>query len=330
MVGNLRASITLLLWFRRLAFVADAARPGSSTFALGRAVLREWRLISVAVFAATVLFASGFAWADIVIDDFVDGLRIDLPEQNTERVVSQSIGDFSALRSVAVNGLRPIPNGFLDIDQTQPSALTVEIPTSTQIPPDGILNVSLVYSLATLPSNGVDLGEGGKNNAVILEFDRLTADSPLSHSRIYVLAMRHRQAGSINTSSSYISTYRPMPQSSHPFSLAFPFDTFQLARGAPIPDFDFSSILELHVLVEPALLDPGLPEQLGFHMILTQIRVDHIVPEPRTVSLCALSMMLCFARYRRFEVHGSSIDRCAANVPGHSLSFADLKKERLS
>ena len=269
-----------------------------------RSRLRFSRLFSATIFAASFLAFPLTAFAEIIIDDFDDDLRIEVPKQNLARVMTENVGDLNAIRSVSINGLRPIPIGFLDINQSRLSALTVEIPALTHIPQHSLLDISLIYTLTTT-FDGVDLTESDKNNAVILEFGRLIADSPLSRSRVYVLAMQRHQVGSINTSSSYISTYSPLPQSSDPFSLVFPFDTFQLARGEPIADFDFSSVRELHVLIQPALLDPALPEQLNFQAELTRVRIGYVVPEPSTaVCLAVYSDMCCWRRRRCFIVHG--------------------------
>jgi hypothetical protein len=237
-----------------------------------------WRLVAFAtILIVGVLLRAYPACAEIIIDDFVDDLHIQLPEQKLERVSRTNIGDLSVTRVTRASALQTDPIGFLDVNQTQPSALTVDIPLTKHTNTDPAVSIGLIYALAP-PLDGVDLTQAGQNDAVILEFDRLTADVSLY--QIYVLATRPTQIGTIHTSSSYLSAFRPIPQSSAPFSLVFPFDSFRLARGGPITDFDFSFISELFVVVELALFDSSLPEVLNFEMALTEVRVGRAIPEP--------------------------------------------------
>jgi len=247
-----------------------------------------WRLLSATTLLGALL-ATVPATAEIVIDDFVDDLRIDLPEDNLDRFLSSSIGDLASTRVMSAGGIQTRPVGFLDVNQSLHSALTVSMPTTMHTGSTPAAWTQLEYAL-TASFGGVDLTDRGANNAVILDVERLSAEIPLS--RIYVLATRNRQIGGINSSSSYISTYSPIPQSLTSSSLIFPFDSFQLARGTPIPDFDFSFIRELDVLVELALFDPNLPEQLSFEMVLTEIRVGREVSEPSTIVYIGLLSML--------------------------------------
>jgi hypothetical protein len=69
----------------------------------------------------------------------------------------------------------------------------------------------------------------------------------------------------------------------------------------PIPDFDFSSIFGLHVLVELALFDPQFPEEIGFQMDLNRIRVGALVPETSAAIDVGLLMFISCAVWSRFS-----------------------------
>jgi hypothetical protein len=252
-------------------------------------------LVLLTLSTCGLLFVAADVAAEIVIDDFVDDLRIDLPEDNLDHFITPSIGDLAATRVISAGGVQTRPNGFLDVNQTVPSALAVQMPTTMHTGTTPAAWVLIEYGLAP-PFGGVDLSETGTNDAVVLEFDQLIADIPLH--RVYVLATDGV------ASSSYINTYSPIPQRTDPFSLVFSFDAFQIARGAPVPDFDFSFVRELHVLVELALFDPGLPEQLGFQMTVTRIRVGTMVPEPSTANAIGWLTIVSYASLRCRSLKG--------------------------
>jgi hypothetical protein len=234
---------------------------------------RPLRVVAILVFGA--LLAPASATARIIIDDFVDPIEIEVPEQNTDRILTDNVGELSAFRAVSINGLLPIPVGSLDIDITHPSALTAEISALTQNPSNPILTINIGYTFTTIPFDGVDLTQSGVNDALILEFDQLSAAVPLRGLRTSVTYGP--------TSAHYISTLAPMPESTDPFTLVFPFDEFRVARGSPANEFVFSNARELGVVVELARINPLLPDQLNFDMVLTEVRLARVTPEIPTV-----------------------------------------------
>jgi hypothetical protein len=260
------------------------------------------RLSAVGILVICVLLAPVHSSAEIILDDFVDGLRIDVPEQDDEWFRAASVGDLTASLSARVISGHTKPFGFLDINLIEPSALTANIPNTMHTNVQPSIAIHLLYSFDPVPE-GVDLSQGGANNAVILDFGFLTADVPLN--LLEVSVRRFTQIGSVNTSTLYTSTFQPIPQSDEPFSLIFPFESFRVARGGEIPDFDFSSIVQLSVFLELALVNPNLPEELNFQMVVKRISVGYVVPEPPTfVGMVVLSILVWSTRYSRVYLRG--------------------------
>lgn len=219
--------------------------------------------------------------AEFVLDDFVDPLRIDVPAQNHVWVDSSDVGYLNANRSVRVNGLRPIPVGFLDVHQSIPSSLVASFPTLTQNPPDPVLGININYELVPVGS-GIDLTQGGQNNALILKFDQLTAAVPLFR---LLVSVTHSP-----TVTRYSKALIPIPQSDVPFQLVFPFEEFAPDRGGPVGDIVFKQASRVDILVELALINPSLPEDLDFQMVLTQVQVGR-VPEPSSSIMVLLFVL---------------------------------------
>lgn len=254
------------------------------------------RLPALAVLAANVLAAPAVIRADIIIDDFVDDLRMDVPEDNWERVLDEGIGDLGGYRTTQVRGLQTDLVGFVDINQTRPSALTAQIPRAERSGSGPFAWVSLDYAFTAF-ADAVDLTESGKNNAVFLTFEHLTAAIPLNELRV-----------SVNdpNASHYSSRLIPIPQNSSPFTLVFPFDTFVHDRGFPSNEFVFANARELDVLFSIARVNPNLPPQIDFELVLTEVRVGRVVPEPSTlVGFAWLAAWSCGLRWRGSVLHRS-------------------------
>jgi len=254
----------------------------------------------------TILWCSLFAplssRAEIVIDNFVDSLHISLPAQKLQTFISSNIGDLSAQRRLAANFFQTNPDGYIDVNQATPGSLVAQIPmtTHTGTLPSGAID--MVYDLSD-PHGGVDLTQQGVNDAIILDFGYLAADTPLR--RLQVSVMRSYVVGSIYSSSSYSSAFLPIPQSNGPFSLSFPFDTFQLDRGAPISNFDFSFIFQIEILVDLFVLNPNFPESPNFHMNFDRVRVGTVVPESSLMyDLIIYSIILLSKRHCRYFPRG--------------------------
>lgn len=233
--------------------------------------------------------------AAIIIDDFADDLRIDVPDQKSEWFLTAGVGDLQASRSARIIGLQTDPSGFLDVDQIEPSTLTAVISETahTNIRPS--LGINLGYTFVYVPFTGVDLTQGGENNAVILTFDRLTAAVPLRGLQVSVTYGP--------TSAHYSSPLTAMPYRNDPFSMVFPFADFRLDRGSPASEFVFSNARELAILVNLALINPNLPEELDFHMVLTDIRIARIPEPPASYLLILMSLLLGFACLRARRPH---------------------------
>lgn len=253
--------------------------------------------LRASVCVAAMLLLMGEGAAEIVIDDFVDAVEIALPQEKDVWKFTNPAGDLGANRSVRVRASRTEPNGLFDIDISNESALTVLMPSTDHTIIEPTLALNLVYDFE-MP---VELTQGGLNDAVILKFDRLTADIELPE--IQVSATQLYFVGSIGSTSRYTSTYSPAPQNTGPFSLVFPFESFRPDRGgSPPKGFDFSAVVRLDVLLTLALIDPNLPEQLDFEMRLNSVRVGQIIPEPSAISslLWIAVVMWCHRSRRQF------------------------------
>jgi hypothetical protein len=198
-----------------------------------------WSAVLTAILAAVACLLCSRAAAEIVIDDFVDPIQIVLPDGRWKSFETSNVGELGATRSVDLY-TDTDPNGFVDIDVTEPSTLTAHIPDADDF---GFIYLKLDYVLSE--SMGVDLTEGYTNNAIVFDFRRLTADVPLSASI---------DAWTTTTSefSLYGSGLYPIPQSTGPFSLVFPFDSFRFLRGDILSGFDFSYISEIGLTIGSA------------------------------------------------------------------------------
>lgn len=251
---------------------------------------RQWStrwLTIAAVLCAGVLLTPAESAAEIVIDDFDDPMQITLPDDAEEFVNTWDVGELAAWRAAFVVTLQTNPNGVVDVDLTEPSTLTATIPDTDNYGSQPSIVLNLDYGLV-VDGTGVDLTEGHTNDAVILDFRKLAAAVP-----IYVVRVEARQniqTATGETSSLYFSDRQPVLQSPQAFSLVFPFDAFRVGRGSEIPDFDFSYICELDVVIKLAHNTPNLPERLGFEMVLDRVRVGRVVPEP--TSLVELAVLL--------------------------------------
>ncbi len=259
---------------------------------------RQWStrwLATAVVLCVGVLLTPADSAAEIVIDDFDDPIQIVLPDQAGESAITWNVGELSAWRSAFVVALQTDPNGIVDVDLTEPSGLTATVPDTDHYGSQPSIVLNLDYGLVS-DRTGVDLTEGYTNNAVILDFSKLSADVPVYE--VSVAARQTLDIGTIQGSSLYVSRLQPAPQSLEPFSLVFPFEAFRVGRGSEIPGFDFSYIRELDVVVKLAHNTPNLPEQLGFEMVLDRIRVGRVVPEPSSLTdlTLLLALLIAFAR----------------------------------
>jgi hypothetical protein len=201
----------------------------------------------------------------------------------------------------------------------QSSALTISIPSTDHITifSEPTLAVNINYILAPVGS-GIDLTQGGKNNALILEFDLFTANIELNRLEVSVT---HGP-----TVTRYSGAFSPAPQSISPFRQVFPFSEFVPTRGG-IVDGVFTEAYGVDILVSLALINPALPEELGFQMVLTEVRIGR-VPEPGSstlilsASVLVVGRSMCLGRTRHAHLH-SGLDNDSGDCGCKRLASAN-------
>ena len=224
---------------------------------------------------------------DIIIDDFDDTASAGggVVEQ-VASAVTENVGPFAFQRTISVGVLAGDVVGEVDANVSTQSHLTLTldeiIPTTS---PSPIVATGLSY-FTGLP-NTVDLSDGGKNNALFLDFKSLDGPPPPGFIRLWLF---DDVPG--NSFAHFIS---PVPTSSEPFTLAVPFSEFQSRGGAPI----FASFTRVYELLIDFQINGyiGSPEDVSWQVVLDRVRVG-AVPEPGSSVMFGGSLLLLMSLAR--------------------------------
>lgn len=227
--------------------------------------------------------------AEFIVDDFDDSVIAKSPESD-EFATTPNVGPLDATRQVRIAWLQGEPDGQLDSNISNPSALTGIV---SRLNPRNQFSrpiVSLQFEYAFSP---VDFTQGGVNDTLYLDFRRLESEIPPS--LLLILIGSHAYLG------------QDIPRSAQPFTVAIPFSSFAPRGGGPgVPDY--TAVRGVEFEIRPSQLAGGGPDPLNFVMELDRVRVgrQQVVPEPH--SLCFLligwfSFATAFRLGRGFRIH---------------------------
>jgi hypothetical protein len=231
------------------------------------------QLLLHAILTGVCLFSPRRSAAEIILDDFDQSVLSTSPPSD-EWAVTQDVGQLHATRQVQIAALAGLPDGQIDSNITRASALSASIShLNPQYSGDRpIVSVEFEYSFDT-----VDITEGGINDALFLDFLRLESEAPPSLLLVLVNDYAHLD----NT----------VPTNSVPFTVVVPFVEFtRRGGGGDLPNFTGARGIEFEI--RASNLTGGGPDPLNFLMQLDRIRVGRIIPEPSSVWLGMVGVMV--------------------------------------
>jgi hypothetical protein len=229
--------------------------------------------------------------AELILDDFDDAALVVTPAMLNDFVDTPNVGDLDALRSIRIFGLQTNPVGRIDIHAAGSSAFVASLDelNAAEVPISKFVSVQTDYLFAR-PDDiraTVDVSEDGSNNAILLDFHRLTSAINPRFFRVIVT----------DAFDTFESVIFPVPLAHVPFTAAFPFDSFQFrGGGVGLPDFTQIRSFEFTMRV----ISGAGPPDLDFRMELDRIRFGRIAePHSGTLGLFALAMAAAAHRARR-------------------------------
>jgi hypothetical protein len=136
------------------------------------------------------------ARGEVILDDFDDPASVVAPAMLDEFIDTLSVGHFSAERSIRIASFAAEPEGRIDVDAGGSSALIARLgklnAANTSLSKIASVQSNYNFTLPGLPFSFVDVSEGGRNNAVLLDFKELRSAMTPSFLRILFFSIRLR------------------------------------------------------------------------------------------------------------------------------------------
>jgi hypothetical protein len=227
------------------------------------------------------------ASADIIIDDLNDTASAGggFVERRAD-AVTENVGPFGFDRTIGIGVTGGNVVGGIDVNVSIPSHVTMNmvdiIPTTTTAP---LSSIGVSYEIPF--PEVVDLTEGGKNDTLFFDFRSLNGETPPPLIQFFV--------GEQDEVLTYEYFYFPVLESTEPFTIAIPRQSFRRRGGGP-ETASFDDIYSLSIAVR-ANENFGAPEELGWQVILDRIRVG-TVPEPSGLLVFVVAVVLLPRRLR--------------------------------
>lgn len=238
-----------------------------------------------------LLLSVSAAHGALVIDDFDDPVRVVVPEMENEPATTSGVGILNAFRTIQVTSSQTDPIGFSDVNLSSPSTWTTRIDQQTNLGTGPSISFGVRYDFDA----PVDLTEGGRNDAVFIDFGRFLAPS-------YAFGPWFISAGVLDGSNTFLSTiggFGILHESA--FTVAFPYESFGV-RGSGGGHADFRRIERLALTI--GLINGNKNPVQGWQIDIDSIRVGKIVPEPGTAGMAVLAIMCAVWRFRVNHLQG--------------------------
>ena len=223
----------------------------------------------LSVFVTGLFCPGAVVRGDVLIDDFDDDASGGIVSLTGEGVETLGVGPLAFRRSVRLIQVNSQPIGGWQINTGEASTLTMDVGQLNPGPPtlDAIVDFGAIYELATTSERRpFDVSEGGRNNAILVDFSNLSATSPPPFFRI----------GVRDSTGRHFAVRSPVPRSDSPFTLVFRREEFIVRAGPVLPDFSELEFISINFRV---LTSTAGPADLDFHAAIDRIRVG-FVPEP--------------------------------------------------
>ncbi len=219
------------------------------------------------------------ARAAFILDDFDDPAQVVSPEMQNDEITTSNVGDFDSERSMEINAVwsRSPPVGFLASNRDGGSQLTSDVNYLSQSQ-GSFKDVRFVLAYEF---EETDATEGGRNNAILFEFERLvTTASDLS------LRMFARD----DVSGRFSVSFDDLSRTDSPFTLAIPLVDFKVGLAGIQANFEKLRRMSISFRAKPP---QDSTANMQVEMALNSIRFGRI-PEPSTL-LLALGIVLVLA-----------------------------------
>jgi hypothetical protein len=218
--------------------------------------------------------------AGIIIDEFDDSASAGGFVERDSTATTLNVGDLSVERTIGVHVLTGDAVGTIDSNVTTAGHLTADMVDVISNPPPTngpIASMDIDYRFG----EDTDLSEGGRNNALLLDFKSLTGATPPPYIRFW--AFDETVPGL-----SYVRFFTPVPTSSDPFTMVVPFDSLR-NRGSGAVPATFTGVYELLITFQANEFF-GAPDELGWTVVLDRVRVGAI-PEPSAFCLLCIGVV---------------------------------------
>lgn len=261
-----------------------------------------WRSVfqCIHISIAIVLVAIGInrdSIGEIIVDDFDVGFEIRDPYQDDPPINNEirqtGIGPYGGSRNSRVVNLYADPNRTIvsmDSNVTRPSSLTLSV--SDPVEP-GVSWDYAGYLITYAWGVQMDITEGGRNNAVLIDIRSITGPSHPAG-----VTVKIEEGPPV-----YARSTEFIP-SSGPYTIAIPFSAFTVRGVGTVPhqgldlvrgiQFGFTTSGDLNFPV----FDDG-----DWKMEIDRIRIGYAVPEPFQALWWFASIVACDLRRRRLTTH---------------------------
>jgi hypothetical protein len=236
---------------------------------------RSAELLCTCAIFCCALCALSYTRAEFVLDDFNDSAQVVSPAMEGQLIGTDHVGDLDAHRDIYIYGSLSDPNATLDANLTTPSMFTGTFSSFAPSDPlGGLMRFATDYKFGDFH----DLTEGGRNNALLLDF--VSVGGPTPPTLLFVI---HDNSDEM---------FVDIPSASGPMTLALPFDMFRGRGGGPrISDFTEVKQIFFDFFITNSAADPP-----GGFFELDRIHVGQ-APEPSTLYLSRFGLGAILIRF---------------------------------